>query len=210
MPSVKHNSVSEIDRLYYVLDERNDTIDQLQRKIDLLLEGEVGEQQESLHLVLVENHELKTLNERLQDEAESTGKSLQEALRELRILQQELQTQKEISDDINRRLLQKDEEIVTIKSRVDNQYFLEKEALQLREMVNEYERNEIDLVSEIEHVSSKRREVELIHAANLQELEKLQISVEEQSLLREQYESENKLLLGKCKTLWETQENLQR
>lgn len=81
MPSVKHNSVSEIDRLYYVLDERNDTIDQLQRKIDLLLEGEVGEQQESLHLVLVENHELKTLNERLQDEAESTGKSLQEALR---------------------------------------------------------------------------------------------------------------------------------
>lgn len=210
MPSVEHNSVSEIDRLYYVLDERNDTIDQLQRKIDLLLEGEVGEQQESLHLVLVENHELKTLNERLQDEAESTGKSLQEALRELRILQQELQTQKEISDDINRRLLQKDEEIVTIKSRVDNQYFLEKEALQLREMVNEYERNEIDLVSEIEHVSSKRREVELIHAANLQELEKLQISVEEQSLLREQYESENKLLLGKCKTLWETQENLQR
>ena len=210
MPSVEHNSVSEIDRLYYVLDERNDTIDQLQRKIDLLLEGEVGEQQESLHLVLVENHELKTLNERFQDEADSTGKSLQEALRELRILQQELQTQKEISDDINRRLLQKDEEIVTIKSRVDNQYFLEKEALQLREMVNEYERNEIDLVSEIEHVSSKRREVELIHAANLQELEKLQISVEEQSLLREQYESENKLLLGKCKTLWETQENLQR
>ena len=210
MPSVKHNSDSEIDRLYYVLDERNDTIDQLQRKIDLLLEGEVGEQQESLHLVLVENHELKSLNERLQDEAESTGKSLQEALRELRILQQELQTQKEISDDMNRRLLQKDEEIVTIKSRVDNQYFLEKEALQLREMVNEFERNEIDLVSEIEHVSSKRREVELIHAANLQELEKLQISAEEQSLLREQYESENKLLLGKCKTLWETQENLQR
>lgn len=210
MPSLNHNSDSEIDRLYHVLDERNDTIDQLQRKIDLLLEGEVGEQQESLHLVLVENHELKALNEQLQDKAESTGKSLQEALSELRILQQELQTQKEISDGMNRRLLQKDEEIATIKSRVDNQYFLEKESLQLREMVNEFERNEIDLVTEIEHVSSKRREVELIHAANLQELEKLQNSVEEENLLREQYESENKLLLGKCQTLQERQDNLQR
>ena len=210
MPSLNQYSDSEIDRLYHVLDERNDTIDQLQRKIDLLLEGEVGEQQESLHLVLAENHELQALNECLQDKVESTGKSLQEALSELRILQQELQTQKEISDDVNRRLLQKDEEIATIKSRGDNQYFLEKEALQLREMINEFERNEIDLVSEIEHVSSKRREMELIHAANLQELEKLQISVEEHSLLREQYESENKLLLGKCKTLQEKREKLQR
>lgn len=196
-------SYDEIEHLYSVLDQRNETIAQLEKRFDEVLRAADFENEN----VFMENTKLKLENEVLRGETEETKSRLQKASIELLGLKGEVENQKTISNRLEKKLEDSTFEVeqlkATYKAGVGDQFWLEKEALKLRDMVAEFKKNEERLVHEVESVSREICSLEKTHKVKLEEMKHLQLAMEEQLQLCQQYETENKLLLQRCKVLEE-------
>ena len=209
MHSPPSSAEQEIENLYDVLDVRNDMIVDLERRLKDVLAAEDSTDEDRTHNFLSEIKELKSIISMLRQEANEKAVYRDNAEDDMNQMKDTVDSQRKLNQVVRTKIIEKDAEIRRLKdtnqSDTGEQYWLETENLRLREMVQELEGNEDAMIREIETLSNERYSLEINHKSKLCDVESLEVSLQEKGSQCVQYESEIKLLLGKCKALEEKQ-----
>jgi len=207
MPPSPSAAEEEIEHLYNALDNRNETIVELERRLEEVLAAGDSTDGSRTYQLLAENKQLRNEVTMLQQEINKNSFMRDNVEDDLFHMKDAAERQRKLNQSLRKQLVDRNEEIGRLKdsnrSGTGEQYWLEKENVRLREMVQELEGNEKDLIHEVETLANDRYALEVAHRSKICSIESLEISLEDKGNQCIQYESEIQLLLGKCKVLEE-------
>ena len=207
MPRPPSAAGDEIEHLYNALDNRNETIVELERRLEEVLAAGDSMDGSRTYQLLAENKQLRNEVSMLQQDINKKSFMRDNVEDDLFHMKDAAERQRKLHQSLRKQIGDKDEEISRLndanRSGTGEQYWLENENLRLREMVQEFEGNEGDLIREVETLANDRYALEVSQKSKICSIETLELLLEEKGNQCIQYESEIKLMLGKCKALEE-------